>query len=394
LLVVIAIIGILIALLLPAVQKVREAANRVKCENNMRQLGIASHNCNDTYQGRMGTGIGFFPDGQFPDPTATPPKKAIPGPYGGFFYHMLPFIEQANVYNQTVDTNPGIPGVLSLQGFRYPLFPTNFPAALQALYGNPGNIFGINNTYNLAVKTFQCPSDPTMPKSGQVLPNGLFPLGTAYGGKVFGATSYAANAQVFAQCLRQPMVTSLPGVPQPQPAGHFMIELGATVAAQGEPKIPSTFTDGTSFTILWAERYAQCFESVGSTYPGTAIAIPWTDGGGGWAYDNLDDTDGWWSIYIPGFAIDFYKLLAPTLTGNPLSYALAEARAIGPGSVFQQNPHLGQCDPTMTSTGHTGGMVVCMADASARVIGQTVSGATWWALCTPQGGEIVGAGDF
>src|ERR1700732_4558797 len=87
LLVVIAIIAILIGLLVPAVQKVREAAARTQCTNNLRQLGLATHNCNDTYRALPPTN-GYFPAGS--------------STWGSYHFHILPFIEQDPLYKASL----------------------------------------------------------------------------------------------------------------------------------------------------------------------------------------------------------------------------------------------------------------------------------------------------
>jgi prepilin-type N-terminal cleavage/methylation domain-containing protein len=91
LLVVIAIIAVLIGLLLPAVQKVRESAARTESSNKLHQIGIALNGIGDTFQGAVPPALGPFPTG---------------GMSATFFTHILPHIEQTNLYNQ-YKANPG-----------------------------------------------------------------------------------------------------------------------------------------------------------------------------------------------------------------------------------------------------------------------------------------------
>ena len=178
LLVVIAIIAILIGLLLPAVQKVREAASRSQSQNNLKQMILALHNFGDVNQTQFPPAYGTFPIGSGGWGQAGSAE-------GTLFYHMLPYLEQQNMYNL---------GQTSWSG----------KLSMQLEWANLPRV----------VKTYMPPADPSIP-----------------GGANTDYISYQANAMALAQ----------------PNGGTFW----------GNARMPATFQDGTSNTILFAEAYAQ-----------------------------------------------------------------------------------------------------------------------------------------
>jgi prepilin-type N-terminal cleavage/methylation domain-containing protein len=155
LLVVIAIIAILIGLLLPAVQKVREAALRMQDNNNLKQQGLALHNCNDTY-GRLPPAYGNFPN---PNGAVGPPAGL-----GTLQYFLLPFVEQSNVYNQATVTSDNILNV-ALKVYLSPADPTAGP---NGMVGNMGAAATLATTWSSAA-----------PPAGWRASQSTFPDGTS-----------------------------------------------------------------------------------------------------------------------------------------------------------------------------------------------------------------------
>ena len=223
LLVVIAIIAILIGLLLPAVQKVREAAARMSSQNNLKQIGIALHSCHDTNQ-KLPSVHGCFPQ----DVNSGQPWGGYtPSRFGTQQYFLLPFMEQDNAYKTVT-----------------------------------------NNSYNspAVIKTFISPSDPSVPADGK-----------GWGNR--GHTSYAANWYAFGGGWGEDwQVGGKARIPASFPDGTSQtVGYAERYARCGNP----TATTGTAYTeVIWGED-GQNANPIGEVNNQNVWFVPafWTPGG-------------------------------------------------------------------------------------------------------------------
>jgi prepilin-type N-terminal cleavage/methylation domain-containing protein len=238
LLVVIAIIAILIGLLMPAIQRVREAAARITTASNLKQCALAAHNAHDTYR-------------------KFPPCYGVLGQKNGTFHlHLLPYVEQLPLYNMSAIN----------------------PIAIVPAYVAPNDITQINNGA--------------------------------------GVQNFAVNLQLF---LKDPY-----------------------------PRLGSSFTDGTSNTIMLATRYMVC----------------------GVVSNNVQGGSLW--FYQPG-----------TTQGAFFGATLV---------MFQVAPLQKDCKPgaSYAQSFTTAGIQVALCDGTVRACNSSMSLTTWSAALTPATGDLLG----
>jgi prepilin-type N-terminal cleavage/methylation domain-containing protein len=270
LLVVIAIIAVLIGLLLPAVQKVREAAARASDLNNLRQCGIATHHANDA-NGQMPPLIGI----RYTASSGNVTEWLLVS----YWVLLTPFLEQSAVFD---------------------------------------NVSAANNSWaDVPIKTYAMQNDPTAPSGFGA---GGYPVG-----------NFAANAQVF-------------GLPV----------VGGNGVADNGANLDRSFPDGTSNTLLFATKAGTC-------------------GAGGSMYPVIDLAG--YNASVTSAA--FFGQLLPDASGN--------------GIPFQVSPTVSACNPDLPQTFYASGILVGLADGSARMVSSSISPLTWRQAAIPNDGAVLGS---
>jgi prepilin-type N-terminal cleavage/methylation domain-containing protein/prepilin-type processing-associated H-X9-DG protein len=326
LLVVIAIIAVLIGLLLPAVQKVREAANRMKCQNNLKQLGLALHNYHDSYgrfpPGRRSTGSseGYG----MPTYASDPILQNLHG-----LVLLLPFIEQNNLYQKFnlnaafgnfTSKSIGQPGPSPSSKFAVPDAVASGNAALSAV----------------PIPTFLCPSDngdPTIAPSRYYSPD-------------LGATGIRATKTNY------DFISNSAGV------GYFNYWSHASQGTRymfGENSTTriSDVTDGTSNTLMMGEQTLGLFNGVTSSWAYT-----------GWVSVGIDPV-GQWNLTVPPTGINVWQYyIYPPIPGARASWYNAASL-------------------------HPGGCNFVFADGSVHFLAQTTDIPTLTYLSRMSDGQVI-----
>jgi prepilin-type N-terminal cleavage/methylation domain-containing protein/prepilin-type processing-associated H-X9-DG protein len=360
LLVVMAIIGVLVSLLLPAVQKVRDSANRISCQNNLRQIGLSVQTYVDSYT--------KLPANDRPTTAAATSVRVR------WFTKTLPFLEQTALWdsydiNTNWDSDPGAVTVVSPGGATVSYPATTPPTSA----GFAGNVFATA----IVLKIAQCPASPSPDRAdcNPALTSGNQGWNPTYSPFYAAVTDYAGNYGIHDSLANGTVLTSIP-----------VNQYGPLINSNGVDSYPITMSDiidGTSNTI-WA------IESSGRPYLYQGTVRQTLDltqhgiNGGGWGRPASD-------FWLIGFADR--KGLVP-VGPNAINIANGvDTTGVYPLTAPPGYP-LGTYGSGQIYSFHASGANTVFCDGSVHYLQQGTNINVLAALCTRANGDIVSQNSF
>lgn len=336
LLVVIAIVAILIGMLLPAVQKVRAAAARMKCQNNLKQIALACHGYHDASNGLPAGRSGYY------DPVSQARQVSYFGPwssqkslqYTNPLPVLMPYLEQSAIATQYVEFLESFP--TNTDALKYPTDGTNSIAA-----------------YSAAV--LRCPSDSALPASGTVPnadPSAAYPNGT-----YTGATSYGFNwgTTPQANCQNDPS--------DPTRCLNTLVKDGVFHVNTRTKWLE--VTDGTSQTLLAGER--------------SHVVEP------GWRSSNISPPTGILLRSAWLTSTESTPRRASVALGNSINWRVPVRPPGSPSLTASQRNSLINIRVASYSSEHPGGANFALCDGSVRFLSDGLSLTTLQFLSTKAG---------
>jgi prepilin-type N-terminal cleavage/methylation domain-containing protein/prepilin-type processing-associated H-X9-DG protein len=365
LLVVIAIIAVLVGLLLPAVQKVREAANRMSCQNNLHQLALAAANFESAY-GKFPTALNTSPNGPAYPYAALPPAYGptivpAPGTYAGLIAYLLPYIEQGNAYNLIPPALFDPNSSLGAWAYIYPPFDGaagTFPPLPGVTANGTGS--GANAFAEAKIKTLWCPSDSVQTIPTVAAPNGGIWDFYTY---TFGCVPQTATSAIPGDYyISADFVWDWPGF------GHEWGRTNYVGCAGGlgnvsKEIIPGNY-DWSPFTGMY---YIGSHTAIADITDGTSNTIAFGETLGGNSIGARDFVTAWMGAGS-----------LPTGWGLPAVYG----------------PNSNDVDWFMFSSHHTGVVNFAFADGSVHAINTSISQGTYVYLSAMRDGNVIDASAY